>query len=378
MTTSSDAPPPSVGVKSSRDMAALPVRLEAWLATRLPESANPRIVDVSAPTGSGMSTETLIFQAEWTEGGAERREGLVARIPPYPEDMPVFPFYDMPKQFAVMSKVRELRDVPVPQPLWLEEDAAVVGQPFMVMRKVDGQVPADNPLYVFGDNWLFDAAPDDQTRLQEGTVEILARLHDGPGEQFAFLQEGVKGATPLRRLYQKEVLDYYGWVAKDVRSPLLERALKWLEDRWPVDEGQAVLSWGDARIGNMMYSNFEPVAVLDWEMASVGPREVDLAWCQFFHEFFHGVAVKFGMPGMPSFMRRADVIEQYEKLTGHTCRDMDWYGMFAASRFAINMLRVGLRAIHFGEAAMPEDVDQLVVHGPDMEAIMAGTYWDGR
>ena len=378
MSTPSDAPPPSVGVKSSRDIAALPGRLESWLATRLGDDARPRITDVSAPTGSGMSTETVIFQAEWSDGGVERREGLVARIPPYPEDMPVFPVYDMAKQFSVMSKVRELRDVPVPEPLWLETDAEVVGQPFMVMRKVEGQVPADNPLYVFGDNWLFDASPEDQRRLQDGTVGILAGLHDGPGDQFAFLQEGVDGATALRRLYQEEVLDYYEWVAKDVRSPLLERSLKWLEERWPTDEGEAVLSWGDARIGNMMYRDFEPVAVLDWEMASVGPREVDLAWCQFFHEFFHGVAARFEMPGMPSFMRREDVVKEYERLTGHTCRDMDWYGMFAAARFAINMLRVGLRAIHFGESTMPENVDDLVVHGPDMEAIMAGTYWDAR
>lgn len=373
-----DEGPPTVGTKSTRDLSVLPKILEGWLASRLPGASSPRVTDLSAPSSSGMSTETVLFEAEWDEQGATKQASLVARIPPDPADMPIFPVYDMPRQFRVMSKVRDVTDVPVPEPLWLEDDPGVVGQPFMVMRKVAGEVPADNPLYVFGDNWLFDSTEEEQKRLQETTIGILAELHAAPAVEFAFLQDGVAGASALRRLYQKEILDYYAWAAADVRSPLLERSLRWLEERWPVDEGETVLSWGDARIGNMMYSAFEPVAVLDWEMASLGPREVDVAWCQFFHEFFHGVAVKFGMQGMPSFMRRDDVVASYERLTGHTCRDMDWYGLFAATRFAINMLRVGLRSIHFGQSTMPDDVDQLIVHGADMEAMMAGAYWADR
>lgn len=376
--STTEEPPPSVGVKSSRDLVSLPARLEGWLATRVASDAAPRVTDLSAPSATGMSTDTVLFEAEWEQGGERRSERLVARIPPDPADLPVFPVYDMPKQFKVMALVRELSDVPVPEPVWLEDDPGVLGQPFLVMRRVDGLVPPDNPLYPFGGNWLFDATAEEQRRLQESTIDAIARLHEAPAAEFGFLQEGVAGSTPLRRLYQKEIVDYYAWVAKDVRSPLLERSLRWLEEHWPTDEGDTVLSWGDARIGNVMYQEFTPVAVLDWEMASVGPREVDVAWCQFFHEFFQGVAVKLGLPGMPEFMRRDDVVASYEKLTGHTCRDMDWYGMFAATRFAINALRIGLRSIHFGESEMPDDVDQMLFHGQDMEEIMAGTYWDGR
>ena len=53
-----------------------------------------------------------------------------------------------------------------------------------------------------------------------------------------------------------------------------------------------MLNWGDARVGNILYRDFAPIAVLDWEMATVGPREVDLAWMIFLHDVLprHGRA----------------------------------------------------------------------------------------
>ena len=42
-----------------------------------------------------------------------------------------------------------------------------------------------------------------------------------------------------------------------------------------------MLSWGDSRIGNVLYEDFRPVAVLDWEMATVGPRALDVSWIIF-------------------------------------------------------------------------------------------------
>ena len=379
MSTPEDGPP-TVGVKSSRDLSALPGVLETWLAGKMTAGSFPRVTGLSAPSSTGMSTETVVFDADWADGDGEHHERLVARIPPDPADMPIFPVYDIPKQYRVMSKVRELTEVPVPELMWLEEDPSLLGQPFLVMRCVEGQVPPDNPPYTFGDNWLFDAPSAAQRRLQERTVAVLAGLHAAGGAEsnFDFLQDRVRGDTPLRRLFQREIVDYYEWVSVDVRSPLLERGLRTLEDKWPSDEGPAALSWGDARIGNIMYRDFEPVAVLDWEMASLGPREVDVAWCQWFHEFFQGVVTGFGLAGMPGFMRRDDFLATYEKLTGHSCRDMDWYALLAAVRFGINALRLGLRGIHFGQSQMPDDVDELIFHRADMEEMISGTYWAGR
>ena len=60
---------------------------------------------------------------------------------------------------------------------------------------------------------------------------------------------------------------------------------------------------GRRAFGNTLYQDFTPVGVLDWEMATVGPREVDLAWMLFLHKFFDDMAERFGMPaneGLPA------------------------------------------------------------------------------
>jgi aminoglycoside phosphotransferase (APT) family kinase protein len=372
MRDESDVDPKAVK-RSSRDLSTTRDALQCWLAERLPGA---RVSELVAPPTNGMSSETILFDATWSDG----HEELVGRIAPNPDDFPLFPTYDIQGQFRVMSNVRELTDVPVPEPLWFEADTAVLGQQFLVMRRVAGVVPPDVMPYPFGDNWLYDARRPDQRMLQDNSISVLAKLHAvaDPERHFGFLHEDVIGDTPLRRHFQKELLDYYAWASKDTRSPLVERSFVWLQDNWPMEEGPTVLSWGDARLGNIMYRDFEPVAVLDWEMASLGPPEIDLGWFQYFHLFFEEMATTYGLPGMPHFMRRGDVVAQYAAVAGYEPQDMDWYGVLAATRYAIVALRTGIRNVHFGQASMPDDVDDLILHRPALQEMLAGTYWEGH
>lgn len=358
---------------NTRDLAATRAALESWLAAKV---GDVTVSELQAPPTNGMSSETILFDATW--GGSTT--GLVGRIPPDPANKPVFPTYDLPGQFRTMSLVRELSPVPVPEPLWLEDDPAVLGQPFFVMRRVDGVVPPDVMPYPFGDNWLFDGTGEERRRLQDASVRVLADLHAIPDAErhFAYLHDGVDGATPLRRHFRKELLDYYAWASQETRSPLVERCLAWLQDNWPADEGDTVFSWGDARIGNVLYRDFEPVAVLDWEMASLGPREIDVAWFQYLHLFFQDLAAGYGLPGLPDFMRRDDVIDAYQARTGYRCRDMDWYGMLAATRHGVVSLRTGIRGVQFGQQPMPDDVDDLIMHRSTLEQMLDGTYWGDK
>jgi aminoglycoside phosphotransferase (APT) family kinase protein len=110
-------------------------------------------------------------------------------------------------------------------------------------------------------------------------------------------------------------------------------------------------------------------------MAGLGPRELDLGWTIFMHRFFDDLALQFGLPGLPDFLRRGDVAATYAELTGHTPRDLDWYTAYAAVRHAVIMTRIGMRSAHFGEAEMPADLDDLITHRAALEAMLAGTYW---
>jgi aminoglycoside phosphotransferase (APT) family kinase protein len=365
---------------STRDPEDLQRRLEAWLATRLPEGSEPAVPELAVPETNGMSSETLLFDAEWRNGTGPRRRALVARLAPEPSAVPVFPTYDLERQFRVMREVAARTPVPVPTVLWSEPDPGPVGAPFFVMERVDGDVPPDVLPYNFGDSWLFDASAGEQQRLQEASVGVLAELHAVAGAEdvFGFLAEGGSTAESALRRHVDEQWAYYRWAMDGLRLPVLERAFAWLEDHWPDDPGPTVLSWGDSRIGNVMYRDFSPVAVLDWEMAALGPRELDLAWMVFLHCFFEDIAARYGLPGMPTFLQRDDVATSYEARTGHSPRHLDWHFVYAALRHGVIMARVQRRSIHFGEAAMPEDPDDLVMHRSSLEAMLDGSYWGRR
>lgn len=350
--------------RSARDVGALVERLAAWLSARVGEPVELDAVEV--PAATGMSSETVLFDAAW---GGERHR-LVARVAPEQCAVPVFPTYDLDRQAATMRAVRAASDVPVPEVLWSEPDPAPLGTPFFVMRRVDGRVPPDVLPYNF-DSWVTAASPEERAALQASFVEVLARLHaiDGAAERFAFLAVDRPGATALRRLLDEQAA-YYEWAREGVRVPLIERAFAWLEERFPEGDADEGLCWGDSRIGNVLFDGTAPVAVLDWEMACLGPPEVDLAWSCYIHRFFEDLAARFGFAGLPDFLRLEDVAAAHERLTGRTPRHLDWYTVFAALRFAIVSVRTTKRQVHFGQQPPPEDPDDLVMHRDGVEALL--------
>jgi aminoglycoside phosphotransferase (APT) family kinase protein len=363
-----DAPPqPGDMQRSNRDLERTRVLLEQWLAAKVP---TPTVSDLVAPEANGMSSETLLFDATWD--GLTRR--LVARVAPAASDVPVFETYELHHQFLTMREVRARTDVPVPEVFWSEPGEDAIGSAFFVMERIDGEVPPDVMPYNFGESWLFHASPEDQSRLQETSVAILPALHaiqDAP-HVFAFLGDGDQA---LRKHVDAQAR-YYEWaITQGPRSPLVERMFSWLEAHWPRQEGPTVLSWGDSRIGNVMYRDFEPVAVLDWEMAALAPPEMDLAWMIFMHRAFEDMASEWGFPGMADFMKRDDVLSLYERLSGYTPRDFEFYAMCAGLRWGIVGLRTALRSIHFGEREMPDDPDDLCMTRSTLERMVAGTYW---
>lgn len=345
--------------RSSRDRGDVQARLTQWLRSVTGDQA-ASVTDLSVPAGSGMSSETILFDGSF-DGGTHR---LVARLAPTVQDTPVFRSYDLEMQFRLLRLVAAESSVPVPVARWLEVDPEPIGSPFFVMDRVDGRVPRDIPPYLF-EGWLLDADPADQEALQRATVGVVADLHgiDPSRHDTDFLEIDAPGETALRRHFNDQ-LAYYDWVRGDRRHPVVEDGLAWLEDNWP-DEGPSVITWGDARIGNVMYASdgFEPVAVFDWEMAAMGPAELDLGWMCFLHSFFQNIAEVLEVPGMPSFMRAEDVAAMYTDHCGRPVRDLRWFEIYTAVRHAIIMSRITDRMIAFGEReGWPDDVDEVIPH----------------
>ncbi|WP_018601264.1 phosphotransferase family protein [Mycobacterium sp. 155] len=364
--------------RSSRDTSKLPTVMSQWLSTVMPGGVIPQITVESGVDSNGMSSETIILTGRWTEDGEAMEQQWVARVAPAADDVPVFSAYRLDEQFDVMRLARALTDVPIPAARWLEPTGEVLGRPFFLMDRVDGVAPPDVMPYTFGNNWFADAATEQRRTLQDATVAVLAKLHAIPNAEkiFDFLAEtDPPGDTALRRHFGW-LKDWYEFAVPDVgRSLLVDRALRWLEAHFPEDiaAGESVLVWGDARIGNVLYQDFRPSAVLDWEMATVGPREFDVAWIIYAHMVFQELCGMAGLPGLPDVLREEDVRATYRKLTGIEVGDLKWFYVYSGVVWACAFMRTGARRVRFGEMEKPDDVETLFYHRPLLESMIEET-----
>lgn len=350
--------PESLPTASPRGRSADDVepRLSAWLAER--ESTSPPTVTVEPMSGSsGMSSETVLFEAAWADGRPPER--LVARMEP-DDPVPVFPHYDMELQFRCLETVQEHTSVPVPRPRWFEPDGAVLGAPFFVMDRVDGQVPPDLPPYTF-EGWVYDADTEDQERLWLSSIDVLAGVHtlNPRDHDLTFLDRGGDGDDDLGRYLNRE-RDFLAWACDVGRYPTITAALDWLVENRPPDPGPSVMNWGDARLGNIMFRDFTPVAVFDWEMAALGPRETDVGWSLFLHRFFVEVADQLGIEPGVHVPDRDATIDHYEHVAGARLYDLEWYEAFAGYRFSAIITRTDARTVASGQTEAPDNPEDTI------------------
>lgn len=373
---------PSVDVgrlqRSGRDLTTIPAVLPDWLSSVMASGVRPQVSVESGVDSNGMSSETIILTGRWEQDGKHVEEKWVARVAPTAQDVPVFIDYRMDHQFDVIRLVGELTDVPVPQVRWIEPTGDLLGSPFFLMDLVEGIVPPDVMPYTFGGNWFADAPAAKQRELQDATVEVLAKLHAIPDASgtFGFLADSdPPGDTPLRRRLNW-LTAWYEFAVPDIgRSELVETALGWLEENFPTDvaAGEPVLSWGDARIGNVLYRDYRPVAVLDWEMATLGPRELDVSWIIFAHMVFQELGGLAGLPGLPDVMREEDVRATYRTFTGVELGDLRWFYVYSAVIWCCVFMRTGARRVHFREIERPEDVESMFYHGGLLKRLIEET-----
>lgn len=336
---------------TQRDPEETAAALAGWLASRLPEGASPSILEVEAPESNGFSNETILCRAAWQADGEAAERRLVVRV--HPTRHLLFLDADFSVQYRVMKALHDAgAGVPLPNLRWYEEDPQWLGVPFFVMDFVDGLVPSDNMPYTM-EGWVVNATVEQQSRMWWQGIEALASVHrvDVKGAGLAWLAETPHGKDGLgsQLTYYRHFLD---WTARGRHQPVAEAAWQWLLKHRPATESKPVLCWGDSRLGNIIWDDFTPRAVLDWEMATVGPPELDLGWWLYFdRQFTEGL----GVSRPPGFGGHEETVERYVELLGRPVQDLFYYQVFSGFRFAIVMAR--LTDLLVGSGVLPADTD---------------------
>ncbi len=345
-----------MGIPEQRDTTTSARRLTSWLARTLPDAEGVEVTGVSTPDATGFSNETLLLDVAWPGPRDERPTGLAVRIAP--TGYHLFPEPEFDRQYRVLRWLGEHADVPVPAVLGYEEDPDLLGAPFFVMQRVDGRVPADNPPY-HADGWMTELDHDERAQVWWGGIDSIAAIHrvEADPQALDFLRRPELGDSPA-----EQELGYYerflAWVEQDEPVPAAARAREWLRDHLPDTRGRTpVLAWGDARIGNIVFDRaLAPAAILDWEMATLGDPELDVAWTLFMDHHHTRLGNVERLAGLPS---REATVRRYEAATGHTLEHLDFYEVLGAFRFAIIWARLAVLFKTWGllepEARMAQD-----------------------
>ena len=253
------------------------------------------------------------------------------------------PGQTLPSAHAVDREARVLTAlsgsaVPVPPVLLFHPEPDIVGTPFYIMERVEGRV--------FGSSDLAGAAVADRRAMVSSFAETLARLHDVDWQA-----AGLDGFGRPGGYFQRQVARWgKQWDAERFRDiPDLIRLREYLLAEMPPDDGAASLVHGDFRLGNLMFHPTEPrvVAVLDWELSTVGHPMADLGfsvicWHSLPEEYGGLLGLDLPALGIPS---EAEYLERYYATRQTAASPLQpFHVAFSMFRFAVIFEGIAARA----------------------------------
>jgi aminoglycoside phosphotransferase (APT) family kinase protein len=241
-------------------------RIAAYAERRLPDATDVEVFDVDRIHG-GASRETYRFKLRYRDGDTAVERRLILRRDPPGSLIET----DRASEFAAYRAFHK-SDVPVPEALWLEDDASHLDYPFFVMEELAG----------------FDASPSNilgppyaehHAKLARQKWSILGAIARAEPEKLGLL-EFLKPVA-VDSAWRRE-LDYWtGVIDEDelAPQPIIRAAIRWLRRNPPSAPARLHVVHGDYRTGNFLYDADGNVrGILDWEMAHLGDPLEDLAW----------------------------------------------------------------------------------------------------
>ncbi|MDQ5844070.1 MAG: phosphotransferase family protein [Acidobacteriota bacterium] len=312
------------------DLVALDRYLRNTLATDISESDATLEVE-QFPGGHSNLTYLLRY------GSQE----FVLRRPPVGPVAPTA--HDMPREFKLLSVIHP-RFPLAPKPILLCEDASVIGVPFYLMERRRGLIVRSKVPASIGD----DAAL--RKRLSETVVDTLAALHD-----VDIYASGIAAFGKPAGFVGRQV---NGWADRWQRSktnelPGMEAVISWLKDRVP-DNAEATIVHNDFKLDNLLLDMTDAtrvVAVLDWEMCTVGDPLVDVGLLLGYWTM--GARQKDAdensslraITNGPGWLTRDEIIERYQTKTGRDLSGIVFYETFARFKVAVVIQQIYFRFV---------------------------------
>jgi aminoglycoside phosphotransferase (APT) family kinase protein len=250
----------------------------------------------------------------------------VLRRPPLGHVLPTA--HDMGREHRVLSALADT-DVPVPHTFAFCDDESVNGAPFYVMEKVDGRI-----LRTAQDTTALP--PDEAAACSRELVDVMARIHAVDFEAVGLGDFGHPDG------YLERQVRRWGeqWErSKGAELPGVDEVARRLRAALP-ESGAPTIVHGDYRLDNTMLAPDDAgriVAVLDWEMATLGDPLADVGLFLLYWGNSSAQAIATGetITAQPGFLSHDEVVARYAEQSGRAVDDLDWYVVFAGYKLAI-------------------------------------------
>ena len=251
--------------------------------------------------------------------------------------------HDMKREYTIQKMLKPVYPY-CPRVYAYCEDESVIGAPFYVMERVRGIIlRKDLPEGL--------TLSEDQARmLCEKLLSVHLELHD-----IDYVKAGLGDFGKPEGYVRRQV---EGWSkrfrnAHTPDSPDFERGMKWLAEKMPPDTDRPAIIHNDYRFDNVVLGESDPmriIAVLDWEMATVGDPLMDLGnslayWIQA-DDPPESQMMRLLPTTMPGALTRMEMAELYSEKSGRSIEKFDWYLAFGLFRLAVIAQQIYYRFYH--------------------------------